>query len=262
MIVTEADLRDQLRRPTSGARVVVPVGARLSPSAADFVKHWKLQLVEDGGVLAYASPDAKAASGGSAAWDTASAFPVVELGQVPTCTCCGMSVDAKPDALTQLNACHYAVKNHPRIRFRGRIDSLHAYVLLTQVKAVASGSDDLAKDLGTVAAYCREIMSAEYNERPVADVALQGWDEAALHQATHDPLGVLGVPHLTISANDPELQHWLNVCRTQAREIESTALDAFPSPHHPYGASICHAMNRLSSVFYFLQLRLAQGGAP
>lgn len=257
MIVTEADLRDQLRRPFSGAQVVVPVGARLSPSAADFVKHWKLQLVEGGG-----EPTAtQAAPNGARAWDSPSTFPVVKNETPPTCTCCGTPVETKPDALTQLNACHYAAKNHPRIRFRGRIDSLHALVMLVQVRAKALGAGDLVEDLGTVAAYLREIMSAEYNERPVADVSLADWDEAALHRATHDPRGVLGVPHLAISEADPELQHWLNVCRTQAREIESTALDAFPSPHHPYGASICHAMNRLSSVFYFLQLLLAKRSA-
>ena len=46
MIVTEADLRDQLRRPVMGAQVTVPTGARLSPSAADFVKQWALVMVD------------------------------------------------------------------------------------------------------------------------------------------------------------------------------------------------------------------------
>lgn len=50
--------------------------------------------------------------------------------------------------------------------------------------------------------------------------------------------------------------HWLNLARSTSREIEITAMETFPSPHDPYGASICHAFNRLSSVFYFLQLML------
>ena len=167
-IVTEADLRDQLRRPTQGAQVAVPVGARLSPAAADFVKHWGLELVENPAQEpAGASRPQDSSSGIS--WDTASRFPVTPLEEAPRCTCCGTAVEQKSDAMTQLNACHYAMKNHPRIRFRGRMDSLHAYVLMAQVRAAASGLTGLVRDLGTVAAYCREITSAEYNERPVAD---------------------------------------------------------------------------------------------
>ena len=45
-IVTEAELRDQLRRPTLGATIKVPAGARLTPSARDFVKQWQLNRVD------------------------------------------------------------------------------------------------------------------------------------------------------------------------------------------------------------------------
>ena len=48
MIVTESALREQLRRPQAGARVSVPAGASLSPSAQDFVAHWRLKVVEQG----------------------------------------------------------------------------------------------------------------------------------------------------------------------------------------------------------------------
>lgn len=251
MIVTEAELRDQLRTPTTGAQVVVPAGARLSPSAADFVKQWGLVTVEQ--VAASPTP------AGTAEWDKASVFPVDFTGEIPTCTSCGMEVTKKASALTQLNAHHFASKTHPRIKLRGRIDSLHAKVLLVQRMACAAGEEPLARDLGTVGAYCREITSAEYNERPVAALQLQTWGVDDIHKATHDPKGVLGIEHLTIDEADVELQHWLNLARTDAREIEILALETFPSPHHAYGESICHALNRLSSIFYFLQLRLKAG---
>lgn len=254
MVVTEAELRDQLRRPTVGARVVVPAGARLSPAAADFVREWSLVTVEG-------APDADppASPDAAGAWDTAATFPLNLSGDVPLCTGCGMPVTDKADALTQLNAHHYAPKTHPRIRLRGRIDSLHALVGLVQHLALRAGEDALARDLGTLAAYCRELTSAEYNERTVAELRLAEWDAEAIHRATHDPVGTLGVQHLTLAGVDAELQHWLNVARTDCREIEILALEAFGSPHHPYGASICHAFNRLSSVLYFLQLRLKAG---
>lgn len=255
MIITEAELRDQLRIPTEGAQVAVPAGARLSPSAADFVKQWSLVTVE----ATAPETETQPASSEGAAWDKASVFPVDFTGELPSCTACGMEVTKKASALTQLNAYHYASKTHPRIKLRGRVDSLHAQVLLIQRMAKKSGEEALARDLGTVAAYCRELTSAEYNERPVAALQLQTWSVEDIHRATHDPKGVLGIDHLTIDENDTDLQHWLNIVRTDAREIEIVALEAFPSPHDPYGESICHAFNRLSSIFYFLQLRMKAG---
>lgn len=268
MIITEAELRDQLRRPTVGAQVTIPAGARLSPAAADFVKQWSLVAVEPdappaAGATATgaATPPAPAHPGDAAGenWDKAAVFPVNFAGEVPTCVCCGMAVTRKASGLTQLNATHYAPKTHPRIKLRGRVDSLHALVLLIQRMARTAGQAGLARDLGTVAAYCRELTSAEYNERPVAELRLQSWDAEEIHKVTHDPKGSLGIEHLTIDENCAELQYWLNMARANSREIEITAMEAFPSPHHPYGASICHAFNRLSSTFYFLQLRLAAG---
>ena len=257
MIITESDLRDQLRRPTPGAPVSIPAGAKLSPSAADFVKQWRL-VVEATAASPSGPPDTNrpAEDSGEAEWDTAAVFPVDVGGERPCCTTCGEPVLNKASALTQLNAHHYAPKTHPRIKLRGRADSLLALVMLIQRLARQQGQAELSDDLGTVAAYCRELTSAEYNERPAAQFVLPGWDAERIHDVTHDPKGTLGIEHLTIDDSEPELQHWLNVARTTSREIEIAAMETFPSPHHPYGASICHAFNRLSSVFYFLQLRL------
>jgi len=158
---------------------------------------------------------------------------------------------------TQLNATHYSAKTHPRIVLRGRVDSLHAFVLLAQHQALSTGKSEAAASLGSLAAYCRELTSAEYNERPVADAVIDGLDFEAIHRVTHDPRAELGIDHLTIDGSASLLHHLLNVLRTQSREVEIIALEAFPSPHHPYGASICHALNRFSSIAYYLQLRLA-----
>jgi hypothetical protein len=71
------DLRDQLRRPVMGAQVTVPTGARLSPSAADFVKQWALVMV-DPDTAAQARPEATGGEPGEhhRDWDKASVFPV------------------------------------------------------------------------------------------------------------------------------------------------------------------------------------------
>ena len=262
MIVTESALREQLRRPAPGARVTVPPGSTLSPSARDFVEHWRLELVEgegarrEGGSREGGSRDAPASPRG---WERPSSFPVELDGPTPRCTCCGGEVTDKPDGITQLNACHFTAKTHPRIRLRGRIDSLQALALLAAARAEAVGETSLREALGTVAAYCRELMSAEYNERPAAPPALGDVTEEAIHAATHDPRGRLGVDHIAPDVGDPELLHWLNLLRSSAREVELVALDAFGSPHEEPGASIVHGLNRLSSLVYYLELTLVAG---
>ena len=244
MIVTEQALRRQLPRPHSGARVHVTAGATLSPAAADFVRQWSLEVVQDG------PRDA-------AAWDRPGAFPVTP-GE-PRCTACGGVVTDKPDALTQLDACHLAAKTHPRIRLRAALDELQAGSLLVAADADGAGLGELAEALDSVAAYCRELLSAEYGERPAARLSLLGVGEEDIHADTHDPAGRLGVPHLVPARTDPRTLLWLNLLRSRVRGVEILALDAFGSPHHPSGASVVHGLNRLSSAVYWLELRLATG---
>lgn len=250
MIVTEAALREQLRQPRIGARVAIPAGASLSPSAADFVAQWKLEVVRG------AAPEAGVRRRPAAPWDTPSVFPVVLEGDIPVCTTCGSPVRSKPDSMTQLNASHFAPKTHRRIRLRGRLDSLQALALLVASRAGATGDEELRRHLGVVAAYCRELMSAEYNERVAAPLALADVDEVTIHAATHDPATHLGIDHLTPGEQDPELLHWLNLLRCNVREAEITALEAFSSCHDESGGSVVHGLNRLSSLVYYLELRL------
>ncbi|MDO5092123.1 MAG: hypothetical protein Q4D79_01680 [Propionibacteriaceae bacterium] len=258
MYVTEAELRDQLRRPSLGAEVRVPAGARLTASATDFVNQWRLVLRE----VQSATEESRSASASGAmdtTWDKPAEFPVNLAGELPRCLTCGTPLQKKPSALTQVDVRHYAAKSHPRIKLRGRVDSLHALTLMAGRVARNLGRRDMTRDLGTLAAYCRELTSAEFHGRRVAELRLNNWSLDEIHHVTHDPQGTLQVEHLTIDDTDSELQHWLNLARTMSREIEITAMETFPEPDHPYGASICHAFNRLSSAYYFLQLRLATG---
>lgn len=254
MYITEAELRDQVRTPTTGASVVVPAGSRFSPSATDFIKTWKLVVRED-------DTDQGAPRRSSSDWNTPAHFPVATAGDVPRCTQCGETVGRKPSSLTQLNAQHYVHKSHPRIRLRGQLDSLHALLLMAQHHARTAQAPIIENHLGTLAAYCRELTSAEYNERAAADLVLGAITADEIHATTHDPASTLGIGHLTIDGAAPELQHWLNIARTTSREVEITAAGIWGSPHEVSGASICHGLNRLSSALYFLQLLVSSTGS-
>ena len=248
MIITESDLRAQLRRPRRHARVTVPAGARLTQAADDFVRTWQLDVREAAPTAATPPP-----------WDRPGTFPVVLEGTTPTCTSCGMAVTAKPGHLTQLDASHFAPKTHPRIRLRGRLDTAHGLCMLVGHRARATGARELAGHLDSLAAYCRELMSAEYHGRAPAALEIAGQDEASLRAATHDPAAAVGIDHVVATLDDPELAHWLNLLRCEVREAETAALDALPPEHHPgsEGGAVAHALNRMSSAVYYLLLRFA-----
>jgi len=232
--------------PRHGMRIELPCDARFSPSATDFIEQWGIEVV-------------RRSSGhteGTPAWDTPAAFPVVLEGDVPQCTLCGSPVTRKPEHMTQVDARSFGAKNSPRIRFRGKMDSLNALTMLVAARARTLGAELLVDHLGTIAAYCREIISAEYNGRTVEPIAIAGFDDQALRNATHNPATALGLDHLTPGVADPELLHWLNVLRTQVREAEIIAIDAVaPAPGFPIAESdLVRAVNRLSSAVYLLEL--------
>lgn len=197
-------------------------------------------------------------------WDKPAGFPVQEQTTPLVCACCGSPITAKPEHMTQLDDHTYALKNAPRIRLRGKLDSLNAFVLLIASR-FAGVSPLLNRHLSSLAAYVREILSAEYHNRRPEPIALAGFDEQQIHDATHDPLGVLGIAHLAPQAHDPELLHWLNYLRAQVREAEVMAVDCYPPvmgrgpDSREVAETPVQAINRLSSAVYLLELLLVRG---
>jgi ethanolamine utilization cobalamin adenosyltransferase len=260
-IITETQLRDLIRQPQLGMTITLPKDTRFSPSAMDFINHWKLEVVYgDKAHNAVDSTGESDESGEKPAWDSPGEFPVVFSGEQPRCITCGMPVKPKPEHMTQVDAEHFSPKNTPRIRFRGKMDTLNAFFLLVLVRAKTENLPQLADRLGTLAAYCREITSAEYNQRRVEHLVLDGLGDEELHKATHHPEKVIGVPHLVPGADDSEMLHWLNLMRCQVREAELIGLDAFaPYGDQPKNSDLVRAVNRLSNAVYYLALMYYAG---
>jgi ethanolamine utilization cobalamin adenosyltransferase len=147
-------------------------------------------------------------------------------------------------------------KSHPRIRLRGLIDSLHALVGMAQHRAGALQHSWLEEELGKLGAHCRELVSAEYNERRVQPLSLDGLSAVELHAASHDPAS-FGVEHLLLDGHSPELLHWLNIIRARSREVELAAYEAFPYSSQDFESSLIEALNVFSCGAYYLQLKIA-----
>jgi ethanolamine utilization cobalamin adenosyltransferase len=260
-IITETQLRNQIRQPQEGMTISMPGDTRFSPAAMDFIKQWKIEvLLGEVEPVAVETQSVDAEPVTKPGWDKPGAFPVVLSGDLPRCTTCGMPVKPKPEHMTQLDATHFSPKNTPRIRFRGKMDSLHALFLLVSVRAQAQNLPQLAESLNTLAAYCREISSAEYNHRHVEPLLLNGLTDDELRKATHQPEKSIGIQHIVPGPGDPEILHWLNLVRCQVREVEITGLDAFaPYGGEPAEPELVRAVNRLSNAVYYLELLFVAG---
>jgi len=216
-ILTEAMLR-ALCLPR-GACLPVPAGTVLTPLAKEYVREQGLTITE----------------------------------LLPGCAEGG----EKPEHMTHLNASTLVPKTHPRILLRGKLDSLEALLLQTQLLAREQGREEAARSLGEVYDLAQRILAAEVKGTPLGPFALLGLDSAALRARSHDPKGFAGldahpVPHTGMGG----LCLALNFLRTQVRETELAAARAFCREDGAVErADLLEALNRMSSAVYLLFLK-------
>lgn len=256
-VITEAELREMWQ----GGRGVIPPmprHVRFTPAARDFINQWRIDItfVDD------EPPPEPAGQNHPAkpAWDRPAEFPVHLEGPTPVCLVCGQPVPDKPGHMAQLDPEYFAPKWVPRFQFRGKMDTLHAHFLAAVAMARRYNLPDLVGYLTTLAAYCREITSAEYHNRDAAPLELAGLTEAEIREATHHPDRILGTGHITPGPHDHEMLLQLNLLRCQVRETELLAVNVFRGANgQPDRPSLLNALNRLSSAVYYLALLFKAG---
>ena len=163
----------------------------------------------------------------------------------------GGYLEEKPEHMTHLNGEVLVSKTHPRIRFRGKLDTLEAELILCQLTC-----GELAKELGEVLDLARQLIRCDVLEEPVKQEVLLGLSEAELRQRSHFPQEYYGQAHFMPSAADGEGIARLNRVRCAAREAELAAVEAFSDREgNPTRTDILRAMNRLSSALYLLMIQ-------
>ena len=236
-LITDGELRGLWNRAPF-SELTVEEDAILTPSARDFLLEHRITLKQ--GV------------------PTMTVTPIPErAGQkryVEAAT--GRELTEKPEDMTHLHGNVLVPKTHPRIRFRGRLDSLMAQVLELQCRAAADGREDLTERLEEVLAALRAILAAEVKEEPLAPVTLLGLDSAGLRRVSHHVKEEIGIPHPIPHWSMGPLALGLNRLRTQVRETELAAADAFQTEEGCARPDLIEALNRLSSGVYILFCRL------
>lgn len=163
----------------------------------------------------------------------------------------GGELREKPEHMTHLDGITLAPKTHPRIAFRGKLDSLEARLILCRLEV-----PEFDRELGEILAHARALLRAEVLGEPVGQATLLGLTEEELRRHSHFPQEYCGQPHFMPEAADGRKMAHLNLARCAAREAELAAVAAFTDRDGQVTRpDLLRAMNRLSSAIYLLMIR-------
>jgi len=167
----------------------------------------------------------------------------------------GALLREKPEQMTHLNGNLLVYKNHPRIKFRGKMDALEAELLLCQLNC-----DKWRKELGEILNLARMLIRCEVMEEPVPEGKLCGLTEQEQRQRSHRPQDFYGQAHFMPEVSDGTVVLSLNRCRTAARAAELAAAAAFTDGDgNCTRLDILRALNRMSSMIYILMIQEKSG---
>ena len=217
MLYTLEAVRDNLRTRDGKRVFFLGDGDRLTDAARDFLKSQNIPILPaaQAKINRYVSPE-------------------------------GGSFEEKPEHMTQLTGNLLVPKTHPRIRFRGKLDSLEAELLLT-VQDLPAQKAALTEILDCV----RRILRCEVLEEPFVEEPLCGLTQQQQRQRSQLPQKYFGIAHFMPQSGDTREILELNRLRAHIREAELAAAEAFGRER----TDLLRALNRLSSLVYILMLQ-------
>ena len=226
MLWTETAVRENLRNRDGKRVFYLASGDRLTPGARDWLGRERVEILP----AAQAKPD------------------VYRLLN-------GAQILEKPEEMTHLRGDVLVPKDHPRIRFRGAMDTLEAELLLCQLS-----HPKLAGQVGEILGLARRMIRCEVLEEPLETGRLCGLTEDEQRQRSHRPQDFFGIPHFMPDVSDGAAVLALNKCRCAARAAELAAVGAFVDGDGKAARpDILRALNRMSSMIYVLMCMVKSG---
>lgn len=221
MLYTEEAVRANIRNREGQRVFYLGPGDCLTPGARDFLTQQRIQILS----AENARPEEYRLLGGG-------------------------YIREKPEDMTHLNGDVLVKKTHPRIVFRGTMDTLQGEIILCQLMV----AKELAKPLQELLELSRQIIACDVLEKPLHWDQLLGLRSDELRSRSHRPQDFYGQPHFMPAASDGAAVVWLNRCRCAARSAELAACRAFDTPEGSSRPDLLQALNRLSSSIYLLMI--------
>lgn len=222
MLLSEKAVRENLRNRDGKRVFYLAKGDQLTSSARDFLGRERIAIL-----------------------------PAEQAKQPQYRLLSGGYLEEKPEHMTHLNGEFLVPKSHPRILFRGKLDTLEAELLLCQFAA-----EHLLAPLGEILALARQLICCDVLAEPVKEGKLCGLTEEEQRKHSHFPQEYYGQPHFMPSVSDGEVIARLNRARCAAREAELAAVTAFSDREgNPTRPDILRCLNRMSSMLYLLMIQ-------
>ena len=172
----------------------------------------------------------------------------------------GGVLQEKPEHMTHLHGNVLVFKDHPRIRFRGMLDTLESEILLVQKTALQENLSVLSDALQEVLELVRSLIPCDVLDEPVRPVNLGGLTPDELRSHSHYPQKYYDTPHFMPDCTMSWSMLSLNRLRTTVRQTELAAYQAFRTEDGTVTrGDIILALNRLSSYLWILMIRLKAG---
>ena len=222
MLYTETSVRDNVRNRDGKRVFYLGKGDTLTAGARDWLLKERIEILP----AQKARPDRFSLMGGG-------------------------FLEEKPEHMTHLNAQILVPKTHPRIAFRGSMDTLESVLILAQLAV----SPEIREKLQQVLELARKILRWDVLEEPAEEGKLCGLTQDELRAMSHRPQEYFGTAHFMPDASQGAAMAWLNRARCAAREAELRAVAAFSDREgNPTRPDLLQALNRMSSMLYILMI--------
>ncbi|MCM3290723.1 cobalamin adenosyltransferase [Paenibacillus sp. MER 180] len=265
-LITESELRKHFRNQNLKDVAVyeTAAGTILTPSAKSFLTDHQIEL-------RYVTAPEPGAN--TATVEAPSATKEVKLqitknldvepateGKKRFRTLYGGFLETKPEHMTHLYGNMLVFKDHPRILFRGKLDSLETKLLEAQISCFKLNMTKLVDDLEEILQFVRRVVRCEVLSESIEEFHLLGMTAKELREQSHFPKKYFGLEHFQPSYEMGEAVVVINALRTLTRETELLAYQAFKKEHGEADREdIIRSLNRLSSLFWIIMFRIRVG---
>ena len=227
MLYTEQAVRDNIRNREGKRVFFLGKGDQLTSGARDFLTRERIEIL-----------------------------PAEQVRPEQYRLLSGGFVTEKPEHMTHLNGDTLVVKTHPRIAFRGAMDTLETELMLCQLTA----ESEICRELGEILELARRLIRCDVLDEPVPEGKLCGLTEKEQRERSHRPQDYYGQPHFMPEYKDGAAMLQLSKARCAARDAELKAVAAFTDREgNPTRVDILRAMNRMSSMLYILMIKMKKG---
>ena len=231
MLYTLESARDRIRTRDGKRVFLLTPGDRLTPSAREYLDRERVEIL-------------------TVQSDTPTEYK----------TLFGAVLTHKPEHMTHLTGTVLVFKDHPRIAFRGMIDSLEAQILLCAQAAQQQGQMRVSKELAESLDYVRRFIRCDVLGEPLQETTLCGLTDSELRERSHHPERYYDQSHFMPSVQDDPLLLQVNLLRTLTRQTELAAYRAFRDENGAVRRNdILQGLNRLSSFYWIMMIRLKCG---